>query len=139
MTHDILRFNRLAPQLLDKCEDLDFTIGDFIDDAGFGDAFRDRYLVPMAACIWSTPLGRMLDYPAQTFVRFFNNHGLLTDRPAAAVAHGERRQPVLCRAHRGAAARPRPARDAGQRRAPHARRRPRCATPPATGTASTRS
>jgi predicted NAD/FAD-binding protein len=32
----------------------------------------------MASCIWSTPLGRMLDYPAQTFVRFFNNHGLLT-------------------------------------------------------------
>ncbi|MBM3649686.1 MAG: FAD-dependent oxidoreductase [Alphaproteobacteria bacterium] len=78
MTHDILRFNRLAPRLLEQCEDLDFTIGDFVEQAGFGTAFRDRYLVPMAACIWSTPLGRMLDYPAQTFVRFFNNHGLLT-------------------------------------------------------------
>ncbi|CAN5861667.1 NAD/FAD-binding protein [soil metagenome] len=78
MTHDILRFNRLAPQLLERSEDLDFTIGDFVDEAGFGAAFRDRYLVPMAACIWSTPIGRMLDYPAQTFVRFFNNHGLLT-------------------------------------------------------------
>jgi len=77
MTHDILRFNRMAPRLLDKCEDLDFTIGDFVDEAGLGPAFRDRYLVPMASCIWSTPLGRMLDYPAQTFVRFFNNHGLL--------------------------------------------------------------
>jgi predicted NAD/FAD-binding protein len=81
MTHDILRFNRLAPSLLDKCEDLDFTIGDFVDQAGLGEAFRERYLVPMAACIWSTPLGRMLDYPAQTFVRFFNNHGLLTVGP----------------------------------------------------------
>lgn len=81
MTHDILRFNRMAPRLLDKCEDLDFTIGDFVQDAGFSAAFRDRYLVPMAACIWSTPLGRMLDYPAQTFVRFFNNHGLLTVGP----------------------------------------------------------
>ena len=36
MTHDILRFNRLAPQLLDRCEDLDFTIGDFVEHAGFG-------------------------------------------------------------------------------------------------------
>ena len=54
MTHDILRFNRLAPQLLEKAEDLDFTIGDFIDQSGFGTAFRDRYLVPMAACIWSS-------------------------------------------------------------------------------------
>jgi predicted NAD/FAD-binding protein len=78
MTHDILRFNRLAPRLLDRCEDLDFTIGDFVDDARLGTTFRDRYLVPMAACIWSTPVGRMLDYPAQTFVRFFNNHGLLS-------------------------------------------------------------
>jgi len=78
MTHDILRFNRLAPRLLDRCEDLDFTIGDFVADARLSTAFRDRYLVPMAACIWSTPIGRMLDYPAQTFVRFFNNHGLLT-------------------------------------------------------------
>ena len=81
MTHDILRFNRLAPRLLDRSENLDFTIGDFVDDAGLSDAFRDRYLVPMAACIWSTPLGRMLDYPAQTFVRFFDNHGLLTVGP----------------------------------------------------------
>ncbi|MBL6617118.1 MAG: FAD-dependent oxidoreductase [Reyranella sp.] len=81
MTHDILRFNRLAPRLLAQCEDLDVTIGDFIERARLGAAFRDRYLVPMAACIWSTPLGRMLDYPAQTFVRFFNNHGLLTVGP----------------------------------------------------------
>src|ERR1044072_38427 len=47
MTHDILRFNRLAPRLLDKSEDVAFTIGDFVDDAGLGLAFRDRYLVPM--------------------------------------------------------------------------------------------
>jgi predicted NAD/FAD-binding protein len=84
MTHDILRFNRLAPELLERCEDLDFTIGDFVEGAGLSAAFRDRYLVPMAACIWSTPLGRMLDYPAQSFVRFFSNHGLLTIGPQLA-------------------------------------------------------
>ena len=81
MTRDILRFNRLAPRLLAKAENLDFTIGDFIVDAGFSDIFRDRYLLPMASCIWSTPLGRMLDFPAQTFARFFDNHGLLTVGP----------------------------------------------------------
>ena len=81
MTRDILRFNRLAPRLLTQCEDLDFTLGDFVADAGLSDAFRDRYLIPMASCIWSTPLGRMLDYPAQTFARFFANHGLLTVGP----------------------------------------------------------
>jgi predicted NAD/FAD-binding protein len=81
MTRDILRFNRLASRLLDQCHDLDFTIGDFVRQAGLSDAFRDRYLIPMAACIWSMPLCRMLDYPAQTFVRFFSNHGLLSIGP----------------------------------------------------------
>jgi predicted NAD/FAD-binding protein len=81
MTRDIFRFNRLAPQLLDRAEDLDFTIGDFVEHAGLSDAFRDNYLVPMASCIWSTPLGQMLDFPAQTFARFFHNHGLLTTGP----------------------------------------------------------
>ena len=94
MTRDILRFNRLAPGLLERCEDLDFTIGDFVAEAGFSDAFRDRYLIPMAACIWSTPLGSMLDYPAQTFVRFFENHGLLSVGPQLrwrTVSGGSRR------------------------------------------------
>ncbi|WP_428659556.1 NAD(P)/FAD-dependent oxidoreductase [Reyranella sp.] len=81
MTRDILRFNRQAPRLLEQAEDLDFTLGDFIAAARFGQAFRDRYLVPMAACIWSSPVNRMLDYPAQPFVRFFHNHDLLTLGP----------------------------------------------------------
>ena len=81
MTRDILRFNRLAPRLLALAENLDLTLGDFIAQAGLGQAFRDRYLVPMASCIWSTPPRRMLDYPAQTFARFFHNHGLLSVGP----------------------------------------------------------
>ena len=81
MSRDILRFNRLAPQLLGKAENLDFTIGDFVKDAGLSGAFRDRYLIPMASCIWSTPAARMLDYPAQSFARFFDNHGLLSTGP----------------------------------------------------------
>src|SRR5262245_11166337 len=58
MTRDILRFNRLALLLLDRCDDLDFTLGDFVEHAGLSGTFRDRYLLPMAACIWSTRAGR---------------------------------------------------------------------------------
>lgn len=32
----------------------------------------------MGACIWSTPLEKMYDFPALSFIRFFSNHGLLT-------------------------------------------------------------
>jgi len=37
----------------------------------------------MAAAIWSCPSGRMLDFPAASFIRFCRNHGLLQifDRP----------------------------------------------------------
>ncbi|MBK2240507.1 NAD/FAD-binding protein, partial [Francisella tularensis] len=40
--------------------------------------FKDYYLLAMGACIWSTPLEKMYDFPALSFIRFFNNHGLLT-------------------------------------------------------------
>jgi uncharacterized protein len=43
----------------------------------------ENYLLPMAAAIWSTPAGRVGQFPALSFLRFFNNHGLLSllDRP----------------------------------------------------------
>src|SRR3546814_17253529 len=47
----------------------------------------------MGAAIWSTPLGGMTDFPAETFIRFFHNHGLLglQDRPQwSTVAGGSR-------------------------------------------------
>jgi predicted NAD/FAD-binding protein len=43
----------------------------------------DSYLIPMAAAIWSTPDTRMMDFPAESFFRFMENHGLLSvsDQP----------------------------------------------------------
>jgi len=35
-------------------------------------------VLPMGAAIWSTPPARMREYPAEVFLRFFANHGLLT-------------------------------------------------------------
>jgi predicted NAD/FAD-binding protein len=77
MLKEILRFNRqcLADRqsgLLDRV-----TIGDYLIRKGFSARFRDDYLIPMAAAIWSTPRVRMLDFPARSFVNFFENHRLL--------------------------------------------------------------
>lgn len=77
MLKEILRFNRqcLADRqagLLDRV-----TIGDYLALRGFSARFRDDYLIPMAAAIWSTPRIRMLDFPARSFVNFFENHRLL--------------------------------------------------------------
>lgn len=85
MLRDILRFNRLATALAERGDDarLAQTLGDFLVQHRFGDAFREWYLLPMVASIWSCPVGQMLAFPVGTLVRFCHNHGLLqvTDRP----------------------------------------------------------
>jgi predicted NAD/FAD-binding protein len=76
MLRDILRFNRTALAFAKGREDM--TLGALLDAMAMGDWFRRYYLLAMGAAIWSSPLDTILDYPAQTFLRFFENHGLLT-------------------------------------------------------------
>jgi len=77
MLADILRFNRQAKGLLAAGWNDPVSVGAFLERAGFGRAFRDHYLLPMAAAIWSCPCATMLDFPAHSLLRFFHNHGLL--------------------------------------------------------------
>jgi predicted NAD/FAD-binding protein len=93
MLRDILRFNNGATRDLDKPSLSDISLGEYLDQHGYGRAFRNDYLLPMAAAIWSCPTEQMLAYPFQTFVRFCHNHGLLQilDRPQwMTVAGGSR-------------------------------------------------
>lgn len=76
MLADILRFNREALALVEGPH-ANATLGELCDRAGFSEGFRDRYLVPMGAAIWSSSERDMRDFPAAFFVRFFRNHGLL--------------------------------------------------------------
>ena len=76
MLADIMRFFRSAKLVLD--EPGDPTLAEFIDRLAPGEWFKDRFLIPMGAAIWSTPPRDMLAFPAKTFVRFFQNHGLLS-------------------------------------------------------------
>jgi len=92
MLQDILRFNREAPAWLARSggASTEFTLGDVLTSGGYGTLFRDYYLVPMAAAIWSSRPQRVLDMPAEFFIRFFQNHGLLSvkDRPLWRVVKG---------------------------------------------------
>jgi predicted NAD/FAD-binding protein len=78
MLLDILRFNKNAKRYLER--DASITLGQCLDELKMGRWFRHYFLLPMGACIWSTPLSQMLAFPAQSFIRFFDNHGLLTIR-----------------------------------------------------------
>lgn len=91
MLRDILRFNREALAELDSGTiDADITLGDYLRARGYGDYFRERFLVPMGAAIWSSGTAAMLDFPLQFFLRFCKNHGLLSinDRPQWRVIEG---------------------------------------------------
>lgn len=103
MLADILRFNREAPLLLDTPAN-DITLGEYLDSNGYSRQFIEHYIVPMGSAIWSATAERMRAAPAMFFVRFFQNHGLLSvsDRPTWRVIKGGSMQYVekLVRGHR---------------------------------------
>jgi uncharacterized protein len=77
MLRDILRFNREAMALLERGAADSLTLGELVEQGRYGRPFRDWYLLPMAAAIWSCPSRQMAQYPCATFLTFCRNHGLL--------------------------------------------------------------
>ena len=96
MLGDIVRFNRDTRRLLAGDRIPDVTLDAFLATRRYGATFRDWYLLPMSAAIWSCPRSRILDFPLSTFVRFCDNHGLLqlTDRPQWRTVRGGAREYV---------------------------------------------
>lgn len=80
MLNDIHRFYREAPTDVTVLDELHTSLGDYLDMRSYGRPFRDDHLLPMAGAIWSAPPQAMLAYPATSFIRFHDNHGLLRVR-----------------------------------------------------------
>jgi uncharacterized protein len=95
MLLEIMRFQRNANADRLKGAMANMTLGDYIKKGRYSAYFRDRYIVPMGAAIWSTPPEKMLDFPAENFVSFFENHKLLHwDRPVWRTVKGGSREYV---------------------------------------------
>lgn len=92
---EIHRFNKSAPRDL-ACGKLDgLTLEQYLQHGGYSQSFRANYLFPMGGAIWSMPYGRMLDFPAESFVSFCNNHFLLSQqRPQWRTVSGGSREYV---------------------------------------------
>ncbi|GAA1907512.1 hypothetical protein GCM10009737_05440 [Nocardioides lentus] len=80
----IPRFHRAARALLaatdgsSAAEQGDLrTLREFLDDHGFGDDFRELFMEPLVAAVWSTDDARALDYPARYLFAFLRHHGML--------------------------------------------------------------
>ncbi len=89
MVRDLARFYRQAPALLETA-DPGPTLGDYLADGGYGAAFRDEHLVPMASALWSSPAAQILRFPARYLVQFMANHQMLqvSGRPQWRVVSG---------------------------------------------------
>ena len=95
MLRDILTFNNqsVADYAAGKLAGL--TLGDYFRRNHFAPRLLTDYLAPMGAAIWSAPAAAMLDFPAENFVAFFNNHRLLQhDRPVWRTVKGGSRNYV---------------------------------------------
>ena len=74
MLMDIIKFNSKGMKLV---KGRSLTIGQFLEELGTGEWFRDYYLLPLSGAIWSTPTQNILDFPAAAMIKFFENHALL--------------------------------------------------------------
>ena len=95
MLRDILRFNDRAQSDLSDGALMGLTLGQYLDSIGMGRRFRTHYLLPMGAAIWSSTEDEMEAYPAEAFIRFFNNHRLMhAKRPKWGTVKGGSRSYV---------------------------------------------
>lgn len=83
MWRDILRFYRDAPADLAEGRLNQIRLGDYLTSHQYSKGFIEDHLLPMGAAIWSGSVSGMKEFPAESFIRFFRNHGLLLlkDRP----------------------------------------------------------
>ncbi len=94
----LLDFRKFGKQALQEMErDVEnVTVGDFFRTHSYGQAFYQRYFLPMGAAIWSCPQGIFEQFPIRFIAQFYHHHGLLgvKNRPEWRVVKGGSRQYV---------------------------------------------
>lgn len=83
MVRDIMKFRKQGYQDLEAGEAAGVSLRDYVGRLKLSDEFVYRYLVPFGAAIWSTPGADILDFPAESFLRFLANHRLLANGDTA--------------------------------------------------------
>jgi len=77
MLWQINRFNKESVSILDDPKYADYSLGRYVKEFGYDEDMVWKYLIPMSAAVWSTPMDQVLDFPAVSLIRFFKNHGFL--------------------------------------------------------------
>jgi predicted NAD/FAD-binding protein len=89
MLLEVFRFRREAQEIL-RANDHETTLGAYLEERGYSQIFINHFIIPMGAAIWSTDPKKFMEFPAHSFVQFFNNHGFLNvkDQPQWQVIKG---------------------------------------------------
>lgn len=78
MLADIIRFNRTARGwLAESPADDTTTLAELLARGTWSDRFRDHYLIPLGAAVWSADPSSFDRFPARALVSFLDHHGLL--------------------------------------------------------------
>ena len=90
LINEIRRFNKTSKLVIEKGAIGDITLDEFVVQHEFSPVFRDNYLLPMVAAIWSCSVDQAGNFPLEFFLKFFLNHGLLDikSRPQWYVLQG---------------------------------------------------
>ncbi len=95
MMADLLRFYKKAETHAPQVP-AGTSLGAYLQNYGYGDAFMQRHILPMAGAIWSATPEQIAAYPFHAFIRFFKNHKLfdLGNRPDWNAVKGGSREYV---------------------------------------------
>ncbi|GBG62545.1 hypothetical protein CBR_g31184 [Chara braunii] len=84
MIREMLRFERNVLEFLKREEGKEAgmaensdTLGHFLNSHGYSQKFRQCYLIPVCASIWSCSVQTVLDFSAMEVFRFLRNHHML--------------------------------------------------------------
>jgi len=81
MLLEIPRFNKKARLALTRGISPEETIDSFLNAERISQTFRNLYLYPFASLFWSAPPSTIATFSLELFLRFFDNHNLLSLKP----------------------------------------------------------
>jgi predicted NAD/FAD-binding protein len=78
---DWIRFTRKARRLLQpQCQPTSMTLGEFVNDGGYSDAFVEQFVYPLAGAVYPLNRDALEETPLACLLGFVHNHGLLSLR-----------------------------------------------------------
>jgi predicted NAD/FAD-binding protein len=77
MLADVLRFFRRGRRALADGSAAGLSLDEFLARSPHTELLRRHFLLPLGGAIWSASSAHLRLFPAESFLRFFENHGLL--------------------------------------------------------------